>query len=162
MPEMKMLPEKSRASFKDGIWFVFHDGINSLKIYGSSLGKEKVFLNEVLVSEQRNLNLNSEHSFSDKTGNVYNVVFETTKLMNGEMECRVLRNGEKVKVFRTKIEKGKNLSARRLVIVAVFSVAFALFSKHMNLPGYALYLFFLVVLIVHFITRQPSRIIILE
>ena len=49
-----MTPEKSQASNKDGIWYVFKDGNNTIKYWCSSFtGKEKVYLNENLIADKR-------------------------------------------------------------------------------------------------------------
>ena len=43
------------ASLTKGIWFVHNDGINTIKIYGSNTGNEKIYLNDNLISDKRNM-----------------------------------------------------------------------------------------------------------
>jgi len=82
-----MLPNTSQASPTKGIWFVHNDGINTIRFFGSTIGKEKIFLNEELVSEHRSMKLKSAHKFEDKNGNTYDIKISTTSLLKGEMEC---------------------------------------------------------------------------
>ena len=116
MSKTKILADKSQTSLTKGIWFVHNDGINTIKVFGSNTGKEKIYFNEELVSEERNINLKSEHRFQDKHENSYDVKFLTTNLIKGEMDCLIHRNDELIKTFKTSFRKGKNFTIKRLLI----------------------------------------------
>lgn len=157
-----MLPEKSQTSITKGIWFVHKDKFNTVKIFGSNTGKEMIYLNDELVSEQRNINLKSEHNFDDKNNNKYNIQFITTNLMKGEMDCLIHRNNEEIKSFKTSFRRDKNFTINRFLILILSSVAFAFLSKHFELPDFAFYIFLAAILGIHFVTRDPGEILITE
>jgi hypothetical protein len=51
---MEKLPEKSEASTSSGIWFVWNDGNNTIRVWSSAInGKEKIYLNDKLISEKK-------------------------------------------------------------------------------------------------------------
>lgn len=157
-----MLPEKSQTSLTKGLWFVHDDEVNSIKIFGSNTGKEKIYLNEELVSEQRNVNLKSEHQFQDKQGNIYEVKFITTNLVKGEMDCLIYKNKERIKSFKTSFRRGKFFTLKEFLILILSSVTFAILNVSLNWPDFALYIFITTLLIIHFANYNPGEIIIEE
>ncbi len=155
-----MIPEKSQANIKDGIWFVYEDGNNVIKIWGSSIsGKEKVFLNETLVSEKRSMRMKSEHAFSDSTGSKYIVTFTTTNLMKGILECKIFRNDEQIKTFKSKFQIGKSFSLKRILILVLAGVLFATIKRDYNLPDISFWIFLIIVLVINFRIREKDEIV---
>ncbi|MDP8079899.1 hypothetical protein [Phocoenobacter skyensis] len=110
---------QSQANIKDSIWLICNDGINTIQIGLSMLGKERIFVNNKLVVEKRNLKLTSTSEFTDDKGNAYKVTFKVLSLVKGIYECVVQRNNEVVRVFSIKYQhtKSKRLSVIRILIL---------------------------------------------
>ena len=157
-----MLPNVSQASITKGIWLVHNDGINTIHFFGSNTGKEKVFLNEALVSEKRSLKLNNHHEFQDANGSTYEIKCATTNLMKGEMTYAIYKNTEVIKNFELRFERGNNINFKRLLILVILSVAYAIISHELKLPDFMFFIFVGVMLTVHFMTRKSTEIIIKE
>lgn len=158
-----MIPDKSEASIKNGNWYIHHDGTNLIQIWGSNLnGKEKVFLNNELVSEQIGLKMQSSHNFTDKAGQQYQVTFNTESLRKGNIQCSIIKEGETLKTFKTKYIKGKNLTINRLLILILASAIFGVMASIFKLSDFIFYIFLAIVLVFHFMTRDYGKIIIEE
>jgi len=158
----KALPEKTQSSLTKGLWFVHNDGLNTIKIFGSTTGKEKVYLNEELVSERRSLKLKSEHHFQDKEKNEYEVKFNTINLIKGEMDCLIIKNNEVVKSFKTTFNRGKNFTLKRFLILIVSCFIFALLKVYFEWPKFTFYIFLGLLLIIQFKTFDPGKITVNE
>ncbi|MBC8754756.1 hypothetical protein H2O64_08745 [Kordia sp. YSTF-M3] len=157
-----MLPDTSQGSPTKGIWFVHNDGINTIRVFTSSISKEKIFLNEDLVSEHRNIKLKSAHEFQDKNDNTYEVELVATKLLKGEMECLIYRNKELIKTFKASPRIGNNFTIKRFSILIIASVTFAIISSQFEFPDFVFYIFLFLMLTVHTLTRDPGEISIVE
>ncbi len=157
-----MLPDKSRYSLKDGLWLVHNDGINTIRIFGSNTGKERIYLNEEVVVEDRNIGLKSEHHFKDNGENAYELIAESTSLIKGKSTFALRRNGELIRTFNTEYQKGNNSFFIRLVIVIACSVVFSFIKLQFGLPEYTFYIFLVLVLFVYFVTRDNGQIKITE
>jgi hypothetical protein len=158
-----MTPEKSQASIKEGIWYVFEDGNNIIKLWCSSLsGKEKLYLNEKLISEKRSMRMTNEYSFKDDSGLNYSLILKTTNLLKGHIVCRLERNGEHVRTIKSKVVLGKNFTMKRILILVFATVVYTLFKIQYNLSDTSFLIFLALVLIVHFRTREKEDIIIEE
>ncbi|AXG72058.1 hypothetical protein KORDIASMS9_04320 [Kordia sp. SMS9] len=157
-----MLPTTSQGSIAKGIWLVHNDGVNTIRFFGSNTGKEKVFLNEELVSERRNLKLQSVHEFQDDRGNNYEIRFTTTSIFKGSMLCSIYKNTELIKNFTTSFRRGKNFTLLRFLILILVSIAYTIISVKLKLPEYVFFIFLFVLFTIHFSTRKPTEIIIEE
>ena len=157
-----MLPNKSQSSILKGIWFVHHEGNNTIRIHGTNTGREKIYLNDKIVSEQTNLSKISKHSFEDKSGNSYKVNFHCLSIFKGEQECTIIINNKLAKTFKTKFVRGSNNLLIHLLIVVVSTIIFTLGKIYLELPEYSLYIFIILVLIIHFRIKKPSKIEITE
>ncbi len=90
---MKELPNSSRISLLDGMWFIYNDEINTIKYWCSCFnGKEKIFINDKLIIESRNTKTKSEHIIKDETNNVYKLSIQSINLVKGNFECEFHRN----------------------------------------------------------------------
>lgn len=91
---MKQLPDQPQANSAKGIWFVFPDSEAIFKVWLSTLtGKEKVFANEELIYETRNIT--RLHTIYDLEygGKNYEVEIKTIALMLFTIECNLFREG---------------------------------------------------------------------
>lgn len=158
-----MIPDKSETSIKNGNWFIYKDGQNVIQIWGSNLnGKEKVFLNNELVSEQRSMKMQSSHNFKDKNGQNYEVMFHTQSLLKGSLECIIKKEDVVLKIFKTKYIRGKNFTLKRFVILILASAIYVFLMAEYNLPNFTFFIFLILVLIIHFKTRDKGEILIEE
>jgi len=91
---MKQFPTESTASTASGITFVFHDDHAIIRVWLSAMtGKEKVFANEDLVLEKRNVTrLKTADHFKYK-GISYEMEILTKMGMGYEIRCYILREG---------------------------------------------------------------------
>ena len=122
-----MIPIESEASFKKGSWFIHNDGINTIQIWSSNLnGKEKVFLNNELVSEQRSLKMQNSHKFKDKNGHNYEVEFKVINLFKGVLNCSIKKDGLVIKVFKTRFVIGLKNILKYLLILFLASFIFSI------------------------------------
>jgi hypothetical protein len=158
-----MIPNKSEASLKNGNWFIHNDGVNIIQVWGSNLnGKEKVYINSELVSEQRSIKMQSGHQFTDKNGNNYEVIFETESLLKGRLKCVLKNNDTILRTFKTEYLKGKNFTLKRFLPIILVSALFGVLKSIYNLSDLTFILFLIMVLVVHFVTRNKGEIIIKE
>lgn len=156
------LPETSQASLFKGIWFVHRDEKNIIRVFVSNTGKEKVFLNNDLMSEKQNIKLASDHQFEDEKRNSFTVKLFSDSIIKGELNCSIIKNNEVAKSFKGQLKKGNNLTLNRLVPIIISSAAFVFIMKHYDLPKHAFYVFLFIVLVISFITSDHGEIIITE
>lgn len=91
---MKQFPTESTASSASGITFVFHDEDAIIRVWLSTMtGKEKVFANDDLVLEKRNVTrFKTVDSFHYK-GVPYEMEILTKMMMGFVIHCYILRQG---------------------------------------------------------------------
>jgi hypothetical protein len=157
------IPSKTETSLKQGNWFIYYDNFNTIAVWSSNLnGKEKIFLNNKLVSEQRSIRKKSKHNFTDDKGKEYNVKFEVKSLKKCNLECIISSENTLLKTFETEYVKGKNFLALRLIIYIVALITFVLCSSYFKLPDWTFILFIITSLIIHFMTSNKGEVIIKE
>ena len=160
-----MIPENTQANLKEGNWFIHKDGINVIQVWGSNFnGKEKVFLNNEIVSERRNrIKKQSAHHFQDENGDQYEVKFETTSISEGVMECTIKKENKILKVFKTTYVKGKNSVFR--IFIPILAGGLLVYTTTQDIPLILillLYTGFITLLLYQFKTRDPGEIVIEE
>jgi len=158
-----MIPDKSEASIKNGNWFIHNDEMNTIQIWGSNInGKEKVFLNNELVSEQRSMKMQNSHNFQDENGQRYEVKFVTENMWKGILKCTIKKEDTVLKVFKTKYINGKNFTLKNFLILIVTSALWGFVMATYNLSFSTVIIFLLFVLIIYFKTRDNGEILIEE
>ncbi len=119
---MKTIPSESATSIKEGLWFVHSDGVNTIKAWGSfTNGKEEVYFNDKLASENKNRQFKNEHTFSYE-GDLFKVNFKMTNMMKGHLECRFYKNDTLLKAYKYEHISGK-----------IFTLLLLPSSKHLYL-----------------------------
>lgn len=158
-----MLPDKSEGSVKNGIWFVHEDGSNLIHVWGSTMsGKEKVFLNNQIVSEGRTVKMKSGHIFQDENGANYEVKIETVNLAKGSLMCSLVKNDELIKTFKSTIVRGKGLNMKTLVAIILASTIFAVLASIFDFSNLEFGLFSVLIVVIVFLTRAPIEFVIEE
>ncbi len=97
---MSKLPLASQFSYTNGLWFVHQEDDIIIRVWLSMLtGKEKVYANEEIVSEKRNVtSFSTVHTFRYKDID-FEVDIYSRNLMKGEFECAIYREGALQKVY---------------------------------------------------------------
>jgi len=91
----KKLPTISKADFTNGIWMVFNGERHIVKVWMSLMnGKEIIYVNDVMVSQRRNItSFNTVDSF-DHNGDHFDVEIDTESLSPYKINCSVFINGQ--------------------------------------------------------------------
>ena len=121
-------------------------------------GKEKVFLNNELVSEHRSIKMQSGHEFTDKNGQNYEVKFETESLLQGTLKCVLKRDNNILRTFKTEYIKGKNLTLKRFLIIMLASAIFGVLKSLYSFSDFTFIMFIVAILVIHFATRNKGEI----
>jgi Ca2+-dependent lipid-binding protein len=158
-----MIPNKSEASVKNGNWFIYQDGGNLIQIWGSNVtGKEKVYLNNELVSERTSIKMQSEHQFTDQQGQNYEVKFEMESLLKGRLKCVIKRDETILRSFRVDYGKGKNFSLTQFSLLILGSAIIGFLIGTFDFSNLTLFLFIGTLIFFYFATRKKGEIEIVE
>jgi|SRR5690554_271536 len=158
-----MIPKKTQASLRKGNWLIHEDGDNVIQIWTSNLsGKEKVFVNNELISEKRNLKKEAFHEFSDEQGVKYKVLFKTTSVSKGSSTCLIIRNEATIKTFFIKYVSGKMINLKQLLIFIFSFLIFIIINRMFEISALQLKIYFAVLVVLIFIARKPGKMMIEE
>jgi hypothetical protein len=147
------LPETSEASIAKGIWFVFNLSNTTIRAWGStSLGQERVYVDESIVSERQSLARNSEHSFTFNKEQYY-IRFKNINILKAQIECNLSKGDVLVQSlqFKQVIVKPKYLIikiiAAGILGITIASITNTIVQK-LGLPSWiAIILIFLSLLV---------------
>lgn len=99
------LPQTPTASLNRGMWYVFHDGPNVIRAWGSTwVGLEKIYFNNQLIDSCTKLKRTKQHMFSigDRK---YLIKCITHAQLKWQAECQLWRNGSLLDGLRCKRKK---------------------------------------------------------
>ena len=112
---MKSLPIRSEASYTRGIWFVHHEQDSIVRVWLSLLnGKERIFVNEEVVSEKRNVTSMSTRHECMHGGSHYFIDVKNLSLGMGDFQCGIFRDGKLLGVYRTRSDQMGNISVEEV------------------------------------------------
>lgn len=116
---------QENVTFRNGYWFMFDDGPNAIAVFNSAWsGKQKVFFNEGVVAEGRNLTgFNSILKFTNND-HQYEVRYLTTSILKAEIECLLIKD-DHVIGSASKAFYGNNLKLDHFLI-GFFGAGFAI------------------------------------
>lgn len=101
----KDLPASSNASLSKGMWYVFHDGDNVIRAWGSGwAGLEQVYFNDELVAKNH-LYKRLESVNFEKNNRHYHIQCTNTSLQKWQAHCVFWRDGEKLCTLKCKRRK---------------------------------------------------------
>lgn len=86
------LPVKSQASYLKGIWFVFNIEEDTIHIFLSLTGKEKIFLNKKLIIENRQLTKFTSNHKLQINNNKYAIEIKIPNKGKMEIFCTLFKN----------------------------------------------------------------------
>ena len=100
------IPSESTVSLKEGVWLIHNDGINTIQYWASLInGKEKIYLNDKLIHDTRNLKRNKVHYFTDDNKNEYEIMVSMKSMTKGILEFEFKQNGSLIKEYEMSYEK---------------------------------------------------------
>ncbi len=127
---MLTLPECSRASASNGMWFVFKDGDDIIHAWGSYwTGLERLFLNGVLKVQTTARNQPIEFASAQ---HLFRVELCAKKLAIGQLKCTLFKDGEPHVTIRSK--RRKVINTRPIVSHIVACGLFGLLAGFFALP----------------------------
>lgn len=130
---MNALPDTSAGSKFKGIWFVFSVGQNTIRAWCSALsGLERVYVDSVLVSEHRSWKRSNTHTFA-VAGEEYAVAFRSVSLLQGEIECCLLKHDQAIRTYLAKYLLRKPISAVHLLLGLAAGLAVGFLTYYFKL-----------------------------
>lgn len=103
------LPSFSVASVSKGMWYVFEDGPNQIRAWGSSwLGLERVYFNQTIVQHWSHLKRKEQYHFS-VNGDEYRIECFTKNYEKWQVECILWKNNVKIDGLRCRRKKIVNI-----------------------------------------------------
>lgn len=155
--------KESQGSIFKGIWFVFNDNENTIKVWGSGTsGKEKVYLNDKLVSEKRNLKMNSQHTFSDSNQTNYVVKTINTNIMKGVLECQLYKNGEVLKKYECRFDLKGFANAKSLLTLIGGAMIIGVLMGLGYITELTMFILLIILVTFNFIVFKPKKFLIQE
>lgn len=135
--EEESLPSESYGSLKSGLWLVFQDkNSNVIRYWGSSYsGKEKIFINDSLLVEQRNWKLKKETTFNSNDGTEYKLEYKVHKLK--ELEFKLFNEASLIdhKIVKVSFIKSNKKYLKSILLwfsgLFFFTLTILLFAKFM-------------------------------
>lgn len=104
------LPLSPSASTKHGMWYVFHDGTNTIRAWGSHwMGLERIYFNDKLLKHWGHLKKRDEYAFCIN-GREYRIQCVKSSESRWQVECLLWCNGVKVDGWICRRKRLLNLS----------------------------------------------------
>jgi len=108
-PIQKNLPAVSNASLSKGMWYVFHDGNNVIRAWGSDwTGLERVYFNDEVVARHNHLTRMESICF-EKDHHQYRIQCTSTSLQKWQAHCVFWRDDIKLCSLKCKRRKIFNI-----------------------------------------------------
>lgn len=151
--ESNLINSYEEFGFFKGYTFVFCEGNNIIKAWFSCLsGLEKVYVNDSLVSEQRNYKTDSENTFNVGK-DTYASKFSTESILKGPFVCDLHKNGQLIKrqklIFpATKKTRFKGIYG--FLFCILLGVIFGFSMAFFKLPTWSVYVFLVFIFIISF------------
>lgn len=140
-----------------GYTFSFEDEGTVINAWFSTWsGHEKVYVNDELVSSQRNISTNSTNYFKIGT-NEYSTNLKAAGLLKGILVCTLSKNGREYKRQKLVFPKLESSLIVLFSIVALMVVAFEFASSHWQLPKYYIFGFLFFVFVVSSVYDWKNR-----
>lgn len=149
---------KSVFSFRKGYSFVFSDEGKEIKAWFSALtGLERIYVDGVMVSSQRNLSKNSNSEIKIGT-NDYSTNMNVASISKGPFVCTLYKNGQAYKRQRLVFPKSGKLKLTTIFVLSILiGVLFGIARVYWQFPVNWLYPFVFVIFIVVLLYQHRSR-----
>lgn len=154
--------KKKAFSFIKGYTFLFQEGENQIEAWFSNFtGLEKVYVNGVLITSQRNLSTNSTNTF--KIGdNEYTTNLHVVSLLKGPFTCTLSKNGNPYKrqklLFPMVNQKNYKFSfLGRFILFISIGAVFGVAKSYWQLPKETTYIFLAVLFVMVFFSSLKAN-----
>ncbi|MBW4622178.1 MAG: hypothetical protein KME17_22845 [Cyanosarcina radialis HA8281-LM2] len=155
---MNKIPKSSQVSLSKGFWFIFRDGEREIAAHGSTItGRERIFVNGELISEKRSLSKRSEHQFTVNE-NIYKVIFVVPQILQGKMECSLIKDGKCIRAFKTSPKNSKFRTLDFIILGLIGGVSGFLIS-HFKLPFWLIFFVIFAVIVIR-VSQATKEIVI--
>ena len=132
-PIQATLPEHSNASLSKGMWYVFHDGADVIRAWGSGwAGLERIYFNDELVSRHNHLSRLESMSF-EKRNHRYRIECVSTSLQKWQAHCVFWRDD--VKLCSLKCKRRKIFDVRPTMAHLVVGLIVGLIGGMLQAPA---------------------------
>lgn len=109
MSHRHILPQLSNADANHGMWYVFRDGEDVIRAWGSSWTRlEQIYYGNVILKRYPNTRRRGQYSFS-KNGHHYRIDCNTGSVQRWQVECELWKDDKLVQVIKCKRRKLWNL-----------------------------------------------------
>ncbi len=155
---MESMPNTSQVSLSQGAWFVFPLNSMTIRAWGSGMsGLERIYLDNTLVSEQKNrFNRISIHNFAID-GEPFSVTFKTQGCLTFWLECSLAKDGVPIKTLLAAQERS-GCSPVRLFLSIVAGAIRGIGANHFQLPYWATISLLAFIILIQKRTRKPNEI----
>ena len=103
------LPDTSSASISKGMWYVFHDGQNTIRAWGSGwTGLERIYFNDQMLADCKHLKRVEQFAF-EQEGHLYKVQCSNSNLQKWQVHCSFWKDGHLVCTLKCKRRKVFNV-----------------------------------------------------
>ena len=158
---MNKISDESGGGLIRGVCFESNDVENIIKVWISSMsGMERIYFNEVLVSEKRSTSLKSECDFVID-GDEFKVNIEVINIINGKLLCILSKNNTVIKKLGCKFNKVSYGFVFMLIIIMSF-VLYAIFGMYIDIPKWGLILFITLVFAFKFFMSKKDLFFVYE
>lgn len=148
------LPALSNANITEGMWYVFYDGDNVIRAWGSSwTGFERVYYNDIILQSYSCGSRREQCSFK-KNDHFYQIRCKTKNLQRWQVECELWKDRKIVQVIKCKRRKLWNI--RPTLAHLWVGLGAGLISGVMKVPGWFGIIFVFVVLATTLLTTAKT------
>lgn len=138
---------KDNFSFRKGATFHFEEEGHIINSWFSAFsGLEKVFIDGVLVSAQRNLSMKSDQIF-ELGDNVYKTEFSTKNIFKGPFVCTLYKNNNPYRIKKLILhdENIKTPFFMKLWFIMIVGFGYGVTSSILDFPNWAFVVFILAI-----------------
>jgi hypothetical protein len=105
MPIQNELPNSSCASLSKGMWYVFHDGQNTIRAWGPGWsGLERIYFNDKMLTHDHTRRRVEDFAF-EQDGHRYRVQCSNNLWHKWQVHCSVWKDGQPVCTLKCRRRK---------------------------------------------------------
>lgn len=154
------LPENSSASLSKGMWYVFHDGHNTIRAWGSGwTGLERVYFNDQILANCKHLKRVEQFAF-ERDGHRYRVECSNNNLQKWQVQCSFWKDEHQVCALKCK--RRKILNVRPTFAHLMTGLLVGLIGGLLNMPAWFGVVFIFISLSLTLLTTAKSEDFIIE
>lgn len=137
------LPKSSTWNFIMGTWFVYHSEDDTVHIQLKNNGKQLIYINEELVSEQRTFKLSSEQIF-DYNENHYRIKISPDNKALTSFSTDLIIDGELKMTYSFRYKRNTVSYIFMMILIIALTTVFVL----LKLPDWSFYVMVFVLIVI--------------